>query len=888
MQLLGIPAALFPDPQSRYLERVGGYQVTMPGVNSCQGADLDVLLDLGALGHLADAALLDRFEARGPGADRAFEVLVNRHGPLVLRVARGRLAAEADARDVFQATFWLLARRSRSIRNRAALASWLFGVARRVAARALVEAARRRTRERQAAITEADSTLDPRHRDPDLAATVQAEVARLPRLYRVAVILADLEGLTAAEAADQLGCPVGTFKARLSRGRARLRDRLARCGLAPAGWESSPTRPSVVPLALVQTTCRLALDAVADAGLAATAASILPLTRGVSRTMIFASISPWALVASTSMVAGAVGLVGLMLGGPPAPAPILPPSAIVVASPKLVGSPREPVTTPPPPTQEPVTPSPSVLAAASQPPQPPHPGPALLGVAGPVIHQIDADAAVLTDLDARARLLLRLGRWQTRQGDRVAARATLAKAQTAAAASPFDSDGSLPRTIFQVGEAQAENGDTEIARQTFDAVIPTIRRLPVDRMGEAYALLLAAERRTLPRAACQPTVDAYGMFAAYQGVHLVRTVLSWGGRSESTGGSVEGGVINLGYGTPKLAEATRATLGDIPRALRRIDEVWVTTEPTGQPDGRLEALTEIAQALRPEDGPLIAEVIGKVRQAIRAAGPTAEIAPCQLVLMDTATRLGRFDEAAALALQIVPNSNSEHHSESLLAHCLMELIRAQTAAGDPAGARKLIRETAVLIQSVGRLGIQQQTLIIQFVPLVARLGDLDLAIDLTASLPLYPRYVALAAVLRDRRAVGDQVGAQQIRDQALAVIRQAIETREGATLNDPDGSRVSWLIRRAGMTGDSADIQAARAGVDTFRAAMQQRYFPSLAVALVHAGQFAAAIEVAERVTAADKQGQALLKVLTIELDRVRPATVATSPHYWPWLELDH
>ena len=218
-------------------------------------ADLQAILTYGALGTLDDAALLDLFESRdATAAERAFEALVRRHGPMVLRVARGRLGSEEDTRDAFQATFWLLARRSRSIRHRAGLAGWLFGVASRVAARAAVEAARRRTRERRVALSEADSTHDPARRvDPDLAPTVQAEVARLPRPYRVAVILCDLEGLSYEEAAHRLDCPLGTFKARLSRGRSRRPDlRLRRPAPRPlhricSGTPDSRREPTPLP-----------------------------------------------------------------------------------------------------------------------------------------------------------------------------------------------------------------------------------------------------------------------------------------------------------------------------------------------------------------------------------------------------------------------------------------------------------------------------------------------------------------------------------------------------------------------------------------------------------------------------------------------------------------
>src|SRR5438046_2666702 len=54
-------------------------------------------------GGLSDAELLQRFVSRRDEA--AFEVLVWRHGPMVLGVCRRLLRADADAEDAFQATF---------------------------------------------------------------------------------------------------------------------------------------------------------------------------------------------------------------------------------------------------------------------------------------------------------------------------------------------------------------------------------------------------------------------------------------------------------------------------------------------------------------------------------------------------------------------------------------------------------------------------------------------------------------------------------------------------------------------------------------------------------------------------------------------------------------
>ena len=50
------------------------------------------LFNFGAVGTLSDAQLVDRFVARrDQAAEAAFEELVNRHGPMVLRVCRSVL-----------------------------------------------------------------------------------------------------------------------------------------------------------------------------------------------------------------------------------------------------------------------------------------------------------------------------------------------------------------------------------------------------------------------------------------------------------------------------------------------------------------------------------------------------------------------------------------------------------------------------------------------------------------------------------------------------------------------------------------------------------------------------------------------------------------------------
>src|SRR5687768_16551422 len=80
-----------------------------------------------------DAALLKRFVE---ASDRdAFELLIARHGPMVLGTARRLVDKSHDAEDVFQAVFLSLARLAKTIRQGRTLPAWLHKATCRVAAK---------------------------------------------------------------------------------------------------------------------------------------------------------------------------------------------------------------------------------------------------------------------------------------------------------------------------------------------------------------------------------------------------------------------------------------------------------------------------------------------------------------------------------------------------------------------------------------------------------------------------------------------------------------------------------------------------------------------------------------------------------------------------------
>jgi RNA polymerase sigma factor (sigma-70 family) len=227
---------------------------------------LRTLLYLGTTGDLSDGQLLERFATRdGEPAEQAFTVLVERHGPMVLRVCRNFLRDPHDVEDAFQATFLVLVQKAQGLWVRDSLAPWLHRVAHRVAARARASARQRREHEQRAGEARASANGAGRERH-GAEAVLHDEIGRLQDRYALPVVLCYLEGLSHERAARLLGVPVGTVKSRLRRARELLRGRLARRGLTLAGGllvgeAASGSASAAVPIALVDSTVRGAVAA---------------------------------------------------------------------------------------------------------------------------------------------------------------------------------------------------------------------------------------------------------------------------------------------------------------------------------------------------------------------------------------------------------------------------------------------------------------------------------------------------------------------------------------------------------------------------------------------------------------------------------------------------
>jgi RNA polymerase sigma factor (sigma-70 family) len=177
---------------------------------------------------LGDGPLLERFlNLRDEGA---FETIVSRHGPMVLSVCRRVLEDAHASEDAFQATFLVLLKKARFLKRRDLLANWLYGVAYRTALKAKGMRAQQQAREKSMAdIPVADNQAEVVWRD--LKPVLDAELNRLSARHRLPIVLCCLEGKTVAEAAAQLGWPVGSVAGRLARAKERLRRRLLQRGI---------------------------------------------------------------------------------------------------------------------------------------------------------------------------------------------------------------------------------------------------------------------------------------------------------------------------------------------------------------------------------------------------------------------------------------------------------------------------------------------------------------------------------------------------------------------------------------------------------------------------------------------------------------------------------
>ncbi|HSP78997.1 MAG TPA: sigma-70 family RNA polymerase sigma factor [Myxococcaceae bacterium] len=169
--------------------------------------------------------------AREGDAD-ALEELLERHEEQVYRFGLRMCGSEEDARDVLQQTLMTAFRGIHQFRGDASLSTWLYQIA-----RSFCTKARRRKVDEPAEHVPLDAPpmlmVPTQEADPEavvharqMGQVLQAAILALPEAYRETLILRDVEGLSAEEAARVVGIEVGALKSRLHRARSELRKHL--------------------------------------------------------------------------------------------------------------------------------------------------------------------------------------------------------------------------------------------------------------------------------------------------------------------------------------------------------------------------------------------------------------------------------------------------------------------------------------------------------------------------------------------------------------------------------------------------------------------------------------------------------------------------------------
>jgi RNA polymerase sigma factor (sigma-70 family) len=271
---------------------------------------LSTLLTIGTVGGLTDRQLVELFVTqRDEVAELAFAAIVDRHGPMVLRVCHSVLRNADDAHDAFQATFLVLVSKSRGLWVGESLAPWLHQVAHRTACCARSARARRRRHEQAAMAATCDVAV--MSSPDDLGAVLHEEVERLPERYRAAVVHCLVEGQTPEQAALYLGWPTGTVRSRLARGRERLRERLTRRGVVPSVFIGAHAAAlEVVPDSVAWVTVQAGMGLVAGRAFAGSVTSAVALMEGVLKMMFWSRVKVALPVVLASALVCGTGVVG--------------------------------------------------------------------------------------------------------------------------------------------------------------------------------------------------------------------------------------------------------------------------------------------------------------------------------------------------------------------------------------------------------------------------------------------------------------------------------------------------------------------------------------------------------------------------------------------------
>jgi RNA polymerase sigma-70 factor (ECF subfamily) len=194
------------------------------------------------------------------GSGTAFDWLVTHYSGPVYSLVAGMISEPSDAADVTQDVFLKAFRGIRDFRGGSSLKTWLYRIAvrealnhRRWAWRHHREQdsidAKRPDGSAPAEIEDESGTPFDQAASHEMQQAVRKALFDIPQVFRSAVILRDLEGMSYEEVAEVLSVSVGTVKSRILRGRRLLReilDPVLRSAAAiPPARRASVLRPTL-------------------------------------------------------------------------------------------------------------------------------------------------------------------------------------------------------------------------------------------------------------------------------------------------------------------------------------------------------------------------------------------------------------------------------------------------------------------------------------------------------------------------------------------------------------------------------------------------------------------------------------------------------------------
>jgi RNA polymerase sigma-70 factor, ECF subfamily len=168
------------------------------------------------------------------GDEDAFTTLYRRHQAALFRFALRMTGNAWAAEEIVQDVFMTLMREPKKFdTERGVLAAYLYGIARNRVMKHLERLPREVQLDEQnenisRSIHGLTTVVTPMHwaERQERMEQVRAAVLDLPAEFREAVVLCELEELSYEEAANRIGCPIGTIRSRLHRGRALLLAKL--------------------------------------------------------------------------------------------------------------------------------------------------------------------------------------------------------------------------------------------------------------------------------------------------------------------------------------------------------------------------------------------------------------------------------------------------------------------------------------------------------------------------------------------------------------------------------------------------------------------------------------------------------------------------------------